>query len=587
MWDRFAPRLRKSIFAALEEAGRRGQLEATAEHLLIVIARDDDSAAAFMLDRARVDRARLIDSLAANAALAPALPRRGETLSSSLLHVLDVAGQESEVVNDKHTGTEHVLAALTQIANGSAADELRAAGFTHEKFLDGRLAWRDQGMPRDRSKLGHRLPRPIAKVIRMGSLGWRVYGRFSVGHPGFVRNPYPLYSRLRRRWPVREDPIAPAWVVTRYADVVTVLRDPRFAKEPYLAASLPSLVRDQLGLPAEPDAAVAGEPLAMLFIDPPRHTKIRSIFNRGFSARAMSLLRPRIQQIAEKRIDRVASTGQIDLMRELAYPLPTIVIAELLGFPPEDYSKLKKWSDDFAAALTINPTIAQQTASDQSREELREYFDRVVERLKKSPGENLISTLLAGGVEDGLLTRQEFFANCALLMAAGHETTSNLIGNGLLALLRNPDQLQLLRDDPTLMPPAVEEILRYDSPVQWNSRIATEDVVLSGVHVPRGAVLLISLGSANRDPEIFAEPDRFDIRRRGENKHVAFGQGIHYCIGAALARMEAEIAIGAVIGKFRQIRLANKKINWQPGLIFRGPRELLVNVNGGIGRKAT
>ena len=194
-------------------------------------------------------------------------------------------------------------------------------------------------------------------------------------------------------------------------------------------------------------------------------------------------------------------------MQELAFPMPTIVIAELLGFPAEDFPKLKKWSDDFAAALTINPTPEQTAASNESREELRDYFDLVVERLKQKPGENLISTLLASGVEEsGQLTRQEFFANCALLMAAGHETTSNLIGNGVLALLRHPDQLKLLRDEPSLIGSAVEECLRYDAPVQWNSRVATEDVELSGVTVPRGAIMLISLGAANRDPELFPIP---------------------------------------------------------------------------------
>ncbi|MBC8108062.1 MAG: cytochrome P450 [Anaerolineae bacterium] len=568
--------MRKSIFAALEEAGRRGQPEATAEHLLIVIARDDESAAAFVLDHAGVNRPRLIAAIDAEIPSGQPLPRRAEALSSFLMHVLDVARDESAMLEDHHTGTEHVLAALTKLNKRDAAQALAASGFTHDHFVRGRQAWRDQGMPRSRMRIdSSRLPRPIAKVVRLASLGWKAYGQLSLGHPKFVSDPYPLYAKLRKRWPVREDPIAPVWVVTRYADVVTVLRDPRFCKHTYQPEALPPLVRDQLGLPADRGAVIPGEPLAMLFIDPPRHTKIRAIFNRGFTPRAMSQLRPRIEQIAEKRLDRVASENQIDLMRDLAYPMPTIVIAELLGFPPEDYPKLKKWSDDFAAALTINPTVAQEAASAQSREELREYFDEVVERLKKSPGDNLISTLLTSGVEEGQLTRQEFFANCALLMAAGHETTSNLIGNGLLALLRNRDQLKQLRDDPTLMPSAVEEILRYDSPVQWNSRVATEDISLSGTTVPRGAIVLISLGSANRDPEVFKDPDRFDIRRR-DNKHLAFGQGIHYCIGAALARMEAEIAIGAIVQRFPRIRLARQRTRWKPGVIFRGPCALWV-----------
>jgi cytochrome P450 len=320
--------------------------------------------------------------------------------------------------------------------------------------------------------------------------------------------------------------------------------------------------------------------MAMLFLDPPRHTKIRSLFNKGFSSRALQLLRPRIQQITDKRLDRAAKAGSMDIIRDLAVPLPVAVIAELLGFPPEDFDRLKQWSDDFAAALTVNPTVDQQMASDRSREEMREYFDRVVEQLKRKPGENLISTLLAEGVErenspDARLTRREFFANCALLLAAGHETTTNLIGNSMLALLRHPDQLRDLQQHPELIVDAIEELLRFDSPVQWTSRIAAEDVVLSGKSIRRGDVVLSSLGSANRDERQFDRPDVLDLRR-ADNKHIAFGHGIHYCVGAALARMEAQIAIGTLLQRFGNIRLATRRVHWQRNMIFRGVRELPV-----------
>jgi cytochrome P450 len=373
---------------------------------------------------------------------------------------------------------------------------------------------------------------------------------------------------------VRRDPLAPVWVVTRYDDVVTTLRDPRFAKDPFLSDSLPDRAREQLGMPPARDAAVEGEPMAMLFLDPPRHTKIRSLFNKGFSSRALQLLRPRIQQITDKRLDRAAKSGSMDVIKDLAVPLPVAVIAELLGFPPEDFDLLKKWSDDFAAALTVNPTIEQQCASDRSREEMRGYFDQVVERLKRAPGENLISTLLAEGIErenspDARLTRREFFANCALLLAAGHETTTNLIGNGVLALLRHPDQLRDLRQHPELIADAVEELLRYDSPVQWTSRVAAEDIELAGKIIRRGDVLLSALGSANRDERQFERPDILDLRRN-DNKHIAFGHGIHYCLGAALARMEAQIAIGTLVQRFPNLRLATRRLRWHPNMIFRG-----------------
>src|SRR5581483_6687486 len=262
---------------------------------------------------------------------------------------------------------------------------------------------------------------------------------------------------------------------------------------------------------------------------------------------------------------------------DLAVPMPIKVIAELVGFPPEDYELLKKWSDDFAAALTINPTAELQARSNQSREEMRGYFEKIVANLRQTPKENLICTLLEANKTGELLTPMELFANCTLLMAAGHETTTNLIGNGLLALLRNPDQLQLLRDDPSLIGSAIDELLRYDCPVQWIARSAGEDLELRGQRIRRGEIVIGSLGSANRDPDVFDNPDRLDIRRKN-NKHIAFGHGEHYCIGAMLARMEGEIAIGTMIRRFEKMRLKTKRVKWNRNIIFRGLRELPVTL---------
>ena len=265
----------------------------------------------------------------------------------------------------------------------------------------------------------------------------------------------------------------------------------------------------------------------------------------------------------------------MDAIRDLAVPLPIQVISELVGFPAEDYEQLKTWSDDFAAALTINPTTEQQDRSNQSREEMRGYFEKVVADLRANPKENLICTLLAANENGKRLSPMELFANCVLLMAAGHETTTNLIGNGILALLRNPDQLALLRNDPSLISSAIDELLRYDSPVQWIMRVASEELELRGQKIRRGEVVLGSVGAANRDPEMFTDPDRLDIRRKN-NKHIAFGNGEHYCIGAMLARMEAEIAIGTMVRRFPKMRLKSKRAKWNRNIIFRGLRNLPV-----------
>jgi cytochrome P450 len=268
-------------------------------------------------------------------------------------------------------------------------------------------------------------------------------------------------------------------------------------------------------------------------------------------------------------------------MRELAAPLPVTVIAELLGFPPEDFEKIKKWSDEMAEALALNPSPAAQSRAYQAREEIRQYFKAIVANLRKSPGDNLISALLSGdayGERGERLGPDELFSNSILLLAAGHETTTNLIGNGVLALLRHPDQLRDLGEHLDLIGSAIEELLRYDPPVQWTSRVTGETITLAGVEIPRGEIVLASLGAANRDPAVFADPDKLDIRRN-DNRHISFGVGAHFCLGAALARMEAQIAIGTLVTRYPKLRLARKKIRWRKGLTFRGVHELPLRIS--------
>ena len=307
--------------------------------------------------------------------------------------------------------------------------------------------------------------------------------------------------------------------------------------------------------------------LSMLFLDPPQHTRVRALFGRALTPRRLAGLHPRVQQITDVRFAEVLPTGRMDVIGTVAYPLPVIVIAELLGFPPDDYPLYKRWSDDFAAA--------RYAAAARSRVELRAYFDTLADDPDRPAGDDLLSTLLAAGDELGALTRDELFINCALLLAAGHETTTNLIANGLRALLKHPDQLDRLRRDPTLIESAVDELLRFDSPVQWVSRVGGERLELSGVTLPPGAVLLGSIGSANRDDRQFADPDRLD-QSRPDHRHQLFGSGVHFYLGAALARMEAEVAIGTLAQRCPNLRLTRRRPRWKKGLIFRAMRELPV-----------
>jgi cytochrome P450 len=262
--------------------------------------------------------------------------------------------------------------------------------------------------------------------------------------------------------------------------------------------------------------------------------------------------------------------GQAELIEDLAYPLPVTVIAELLGFPREDYQKLKKWSDEMAEALGFVPSEDAKLRAARARDEMRVYFfEQIVPRLRGQRDNSLLSGLLDLEARGEGLSEDELFSNSVLLLAAGHETTTNLIGNGVLALLQYPKQLDLLRRDPARIESAVEELLRFDPPVQWITRVAAQDLELGGQSIRRAELVLAALGAANRDPAVFQNPEQLDIRRQ-DNRHLSFGSGIHFCLGAALARMEAQIAIGSLIARFPNLKLAGGKLKWRKGITFRG-----------------
>ncbi|HEV2294485.1 MAG TPA: cytochrome P450 [Tepidisphaeraceae bacterium] len=584
--------MRKAITTALEEAGRAGAEEASVEHLLLAIARDPQCAAVFMFEQAGIAPAKLIEQLPTNGDGAPR-PERATRFSSAALHVLDVAVAEADRRDDRHVGTEHVALALARVNANPSAALLKELGFTHERGDAALKSWHRRGMPRQRTKFAaavfatpilRTIAQPVERLAHYGAMGWHVYVGKSLGHPKFVTDPYPLYRKLRETEPVRKDPIAPVWVITRYAETMTMLRDPRFRKDPFAAERLPPVAREQLAVSDAAAGRASAEMVSMLFLDPPEHTRIRTIFTKAFTPRRLEAMRTRIQQITDKRLQRAeaaSADGTIDLIRDLAYPLPVTVIAEMLGFPPEDYERIKKWSDEMAEALTLNPSADAQALAYRARQEIKQYFNSIAARLKEHPGDNLISALLTGeayGERGERLNPDELFANCILLLAAGHETTTNLIGNGLLALLRHPEQLRDLRENTdALIGSAVDELLRYDPPVQWTSRVTGETITLGGKEIERGQILLASVGAANRDPAVFLDPDRLDLRRK-DNRHLSFGAGGHFCLGAALARMEAETAIATLITRYPKLQLATNKLRWRKGLTFRGVHELPLRI---------
>jgi pimeloyl-[acyl-carrier protein] synthase len=382
--------------------------------------------------------------------------------------------------------------------------------------------------------------------------------------PDVLANPYPLYHRLRNEDPVHWDPFLHAWVVTRYADVINVLHH-------YSADRTPTPEQlSTMGLAAlNPIAEVMVR--QMLFLDPPNHTRLRALASAAFTVRRVERLRSHIQEIMDGLLDRVASNGRMDLIADFAGPAPAIVTAELLGVPVADHEQLKDWSADFAEMLgnfQHNPDRFPKIL--RSVESMSSYFRSAMQEQRITPRDGLVSAMMSANVDGAKLTEDEIIANLIVTMVGGQETTTNLIGNGMLTLLRNPEAMERLRADASLIPSAVEELLRYESPSQHTARLAPADVELGGKHIRKRQAVIAVMGAANRDPERFPDPDRLDIDRK-DNRHVAFGWAAHFCFGAALARMEGQIAFETILRRLPGLTLDTSiPLVWRHNLGLRG-----------------
>ena len=386
--------------------------------------------------------------------------------------------------------------------------------------------------------------------------------------PAFRADPYPVLARLRDREPVHYDQVINRWVLTRPDDIEGVLRDRTMSVDPR-KANEGTFMRL---------FARFGE-FSMLFQDPPDHTRLRALVTKAFTPRAVERLAPRIREIADELLGALAGRDRFDVMEAFAGPLPVIVIAEMLGVDPTDRLRFKRWSD--AQALSLNPllTDAQQEEVGRADDEFGAYLTGVLAARRAEPRDDLLSALIAAEEAGDQLTDGEIVTMCELLLAAGNVTTTDLIGNGVWALLRHPDQLQKLRADPALIPNAVEEILRFDSPVVQAVRIAMGDIEIGGCPIRRGESIMTSLAAANRDPGRHPEPDRFDVTRRDVSHH-SFGGGAHFCLGAPLARLEGQIALAALLDRFPRLRLADDEpLEWRALPAFRGLARLWVRVD--------
>ena len=395
------------------------------------------------------------------------------------------------------------------------------------------------------------------------SIGASALSLYHLLDPDVLAKPYPLFRRLRTEAPVQWDAFLHTWVVTRYVDVLEVLHT-FSADRTHTPEKLRSLGLSEIS------------PLAqlmvkqMLFMDPPAHTRLRSLASQAFSPARVAVLRSHIREIVNRLLDSVQNNGQMDIISDLGEPLPAIVTAEMLGVPPSDRQQLKAWSADFAEMLgnfQHNPEHAPRML--RTVQDMTAYFRDTIRRQKDIPQDGLVHSLMTAEVNGDRLSEEEVVANSIVTMVGGLETTTNLIGNGVLTLLRNPQELQRLRDDPSLVPSAVEEMLRYESPSQHTGRLAPEDVELGGKLIRKGQAVMAVMAAANRDPERFPDPDRFDVSRT-ENRHLAFGYAAHFCFGAALARVEGQEVFEAIIRRLPDLQLQPGPLVWRNNLGLRG-----------------
>ena len=394
----------------------------------------------------------------------------------------------------------------------------------------------------------------------------------------YLQNPYRYYRELRENDPVHWSERLSAWLLTRYDDVVAALRDPRLLSGPRIPTYVTKL--------PEADRSAAQALIDHIgtwvgFIDPPDHTRLRALVSKVFTSRTVERLRGQIQAITDELLEAVLPTGRMDLVADLAFPLPATVIGELLGLPREDQQRFKQWSNDISQFMgTGAPQINVTKQARDSVYAIKDYLSGIFAERRRSPQQDLISRLLEVVEEGERLSEEELYGMCVFLLVAGHETTMSLITNGVMALLRNPEQAQALRDDPAMAVTAVEELLRYDSPIQHQTRVAREDFHLDGAHVKAGQRVLPLLGAANRDPAQFEDPDCL-VLSRIPNRHVAFGYGLHFCIGAPLARLEGQIAFNTLLRRLPSLSLTEESITWRENTSMRNPVTLPVRFGGG------
>ncbi|MFJ7969143.1 cytochrome P450 [Streptomyces sp. NPDC096324] len=397
---------------------------------------------------------------------------------------------------------------------------------------------------------------------------------FDPWDPAFVADPYPAYEELRARGRVHYYEPTNQWLVPHHADVSALLRDRRLGR-----TYQHRFTHEDFGRTAPPPEHEPFHVLndhGMLDLEPPDHTRIRRLVSKAFTPRTVERLKPYVEGLAGELVDRLVAAGGGDLLADVAEPLPVSVIAEMLGVPESERAPLRPWSADICGMYELNPPEETARKAVRASVEFTEYLRGLIEARRKEPGDDLISGLIAAHDEGDRLTEQEMISTCVLLLNAGHEATVNATVIGWWTLFRHPEQLAGLRADHTLIPTAVEELMRYDTPLQLFERWVLDDIEIDGTTVPRGAEIAMLFGSANRDTAVFQDPETLDLAR-AENPHISFSAGIHYCIGAPLARIELAASMSALLTKAPGLRLAGEPVR-KPGLVIRGLESLPVEI---------
>ncbi len=394
--------------------------------------------------------------------------------------------------------------------------------------------------------------------------------------PSFIADPYPTYKELRERDPFHPSPLTGALVVSKYDDVDAVLRNFKV----FSNRRGPVGTRNRRGIGERIENEL--QP-SMLSLDPPDHTRLRGLVSRAFTPRQVAKMEDHIRETAHGLLDEVEGANEFDLMANLAALLPTVVIAEMIGVPTEDRQQFKEWSDKFARVLEPNLTADELSVVFETGQLFDEYFRGIVAEHRTNPGDDLVSRLIEAEEEGDKLTEDEMIVTLRLLLVAGNETTTNLIGNGLKALLEHPDQMELLRERPELIDNAIEELLRYDSPVQVDGRTVLDEFQLDRHTLKPGRPISLLIGGANRDPEEFSDPEALDITREDAG-NISFGRGIHHCLGAPLARLEGKIAFEALLERFDDIRFGTRTPEYKQNIVLRGLKHLDIRVERASGK---